>query len=81
MPNRAVQNSHAADDGVIDRKEQKQINRAKSEALHSRHRGVMGYGSARSAVWAKDGIRSRIRRTTDKIRGKKGRDQTIKSEA
>lgn len=81
MPHRAEVNAHANDDGVIDRKEQKQIDKAKNEALHSRHRGVMGYGGARSAVWAKDGIRDRIRRTTAKIRGKKGRDQTIKSEA
>ncbi|SPO27403.1 uncharacterized protein UTRI_10520 [Ustilago trichophora] len=81
MPNRAVENAHANDDGVIDRKEQKQIDKSKRDALHSRHRGAMGYGGARTAVWAKDGIRDRIRRTTDKIRGKKGRDQTIKSEA
>ncbi|KIS69626.1 uncharacterized protein UMAG_02161 [Mycosarcoma maydis] len=81
MPNRAVENSHANDDGVIDRKEQKQIDRSKREALHSRHRGAMGYGGARTAVWAKDGIRDRIRRVSSKISGKKGRDQTIKSEA
>ncbi|KAJ9480274.1 hypothetical protein PHBOTO_003500 [Pseudozyma hubeiensis] len=81
MPNRAVENSHANDDGVIDRKEQKQIDKSKREALHSRHRGAMGYGGARSAVWAKDGIRDRIRRVSSKISGKKGRDQTIKSEA
>ncbi|PWY97616.1 hypothetical protein BCV70DRAFT_208454 [Testicularia cyperi] len=81
MPNRAVKNSHADDDGVIDRKEQKEIDKAKREALHSRHRGVMGYGSARSAVWAKDGIRNRIRRASHKLRGTKERDQTIKSEA
>lgn len=81
MPNRAEKNSHANDDGVVDRKEQKEINKAKRDALHSRHRGVMGYGTARSAVWAKDGIRSRIRRASHKIRGTKERDQTIKSEA
>lgn len=81
MPNRAVENSHANDDGVIDRKEQKQIDRSKKEALHSRHRGAMGYGGARSAVWAKDGVRDRIRRVSAKLTGKKGRDQTIKSEA
>ncbi|SJX62547.1 uncharacterized protein SRS1_13394 [Sporisorium reilianum f. sp. reilianum] len=81
MPNRAVENAHADDDGVVDRKEQKQIDRSKREALHSRHRGAMGYGGARTAVWAKDGIRDRIRRASAKITGKKGRDQTIKSEA
>ncbi|TKY86188.1 hypothetical protein EX895_005013 [Sporisorium graminicola] len=81
MPNRAVENSHANDDGVIDKKEQKQIDRSKREALHSRHRGAMGYGQARTAVWAKDGIRDRIRRASAKITGKKGRDQTIQSEA
>ncbi|KAJ1583998.1 hypothetical protein NDA11_002032 [Ustilago hordei] len=81
MPNRAVENAHANDDGVIDREEKKQMERSKKEALHSRHRGAMGYGGARTAAWAKDGVRDRIRRTKDKVLGKKGRDQTIKSEA
>ncbi|EPQ29947.1 uncharacterized protein PFL1_02619 [Pseudozyma flocculosa PF-1] len=81
MPKRAEENAHANDDGVIDSEERKRINKAKSEALHSRHRGVMGYSTARTGVWAKDGVRDRIRRASQKLRGKQTRDQTINSEA
>lgn len=38
----AENNSHANDDGKIDKDEQKQINRAKTKALHSRERGSYG---------------------------------------
>lgn len=65
MPKRAEENAHANDDGVIDSSERKKINKAKSEALHSRHRGVMGYSAARTGVWAKgkfQGIEDRFAR-------------------
>ena len=35
----ARSNAHANDDGVIDKKEQKQIDKAHQKALESRHRG------------------------------------------
>jgi hypothetical protein len=35
----AEQNAHADDDGVVDKHEQKQIDKAKKKALESRHRG------------------------------------------
>jgi hypothetical protein len=53
MPKQAERNAHANDDGIIDRKEQKAINKAKSDALRARHRGIMGYKSARTSKWAK----------------------------
>ncbi len=81
MPKRAELNSHAADDGVIDRHEKKEINRAKTEALHARHRGSHGYSVVRSSVWAKDGLKQRARTISLKLRGKKDRDQTVASEA
>lgn len=84
MPNRAESNAHANDDGVVDRKEQKQIDRAKTEALHSRHRGSHGYAPVRSGVWAKDGIKDRLRRASNSLRGKKDNDSAekkVKSEA
>ncbi|CAO1613689.1 unnamed protein product [Parajaminaea phylloscopi] len=84
MPNRAEVNSHANDDGVIDRKEQKSIDRAKTEALHARHRGSHGYAPIRSAVWAKDGIKDRMRKASNTLRGKKDNDSAekkIQSEA
>ena len=80
MPKLAEQNAHANDDGVVDRAEQKQINRAKTQALHARHRGVMGYSAARGSVWAKDGVKDRARSLKNSIMGKKERDQTVKSE-
>ena len=80
MPKRAEQNSHAADDGVIDKQEQRSIDRAKREALHARHRGVMGYSAVRGGVWAKDGVKERMRKASYKVLGKKERDQTVKSE-
>lgn len=80
MPKLAEQNAHADDDGVIDKDEQRKIDRAKTQALHARHRGVMGYSSARGAVWSKDNARSRVRSLKNTITGKKERDQTVKSE-
>ena len=35
----AEENAHANDDGVIDKHEQKQIDRSHKKALESRHRG------------------------------------------
>jgi hypothetical protein len=81
MAAKAEQNAHANDDGVIDSQEQREIDRAKREALHARHRGIMGYSAVRGGVWAKDGVKDRVRKASMKLRGKKERDQTVKSEA
>lgn len=84
LPKKAEVNSHAADDGVIDRKEQKSIDRAKREALHARHRGAYGYAPVRSGVWAKDGIKDRMRKMSNTIRGKKDNESAekkVKTEA
>lgn len=80
MPKLAEQNAHANDDGVIDKKEQKQIDRAKTKALHSRQRGSHGYAAVRGAVWTKDNAKSRVRSIKNTILGNKERDQTVKSE-
>lgn len=37
----AEKNSHAMDDGVIDKKEQKSLDKAHKKALESRHRGLV----------------------------------------
>lgn len=73
-------NSHADDDGVIDKDEKKRIEKAKTKALHSRQRGSYGYAPVRGAVWSKDNAKSRVRSLKDKITGNKPRDQTVKSE-
>ncbi|KDN40023.1 hypothetical protein K437DRAFT_192864 [Tilletiaria anomala UBC 951] len=80
MPKRAEINSHANHDGVIDRNEKKEVNKAKSEALHARHRGSYGYQVVRTSVWAKDGLKTRARNLSLKLKGKKDRDQTVASE-
>lgn len=41
----AEQNAHAADDGVIDKKEKKQMEKSHKKALESRHRGYVGLQS------------------------------------
>lgn len=84
MPQRAEANAHANDDGVIDRKEQKQIDKAKTQALHSRQRGSHNYTAVRTSVWAKDGVKERLRRASNSLRGKKDIDKQekkVKSEA
>lgn len=53
LPARAEANSHANDDGVITRQERRSINKAKTQELHMRHRGAMGYAPVRTAKWAK----------------------------
>lgn len=80
MPQQAEINSHAADDGVIDRHERSAIRQAKREALHSRHRGSYGYGAVRTAVWAKDSLHSRVHSVKHKITGHAERDQMVMSE-
>lgn len=80
MPMRAEINSHAADDGIIDRHERAEIRRAKREALHARHRGAFGYSAVRSAAWAKDSVKHRLRDTRYKITGHAGREQSVQSE-
>lgn len=84
MPNKAEQNAHANDDGIIDKKEQKEIDKAKTQALHARQRGSHGYTAVRSGVWAKDGLKDRFRRASNSLRGKKDNDSAenkVKSEA
>lgn len=81
LPQRAEENSHANDDGVITRDERKAINKAKTQELHMRHRGAMGYTPVRTAVWAKDGFKSHIKNFGSALFGKEKRDQRIQSES
>ncbi|GAA5828103.1 hypothetical protein JCM11251_002590 [Rhodosporidiobolus azoricus] len=76
----ALENSHASDDGVIDKHEQRQIDRAHKKALESRHRGKMQYAPIRSAVWAKDGAKDRLKGLKDKLTGNSKKEETIATE-
>ncbi|PKI83993.1 hypothetical protein MVES1_002031 [Malassezia vespertilionis] len=80
LPQRAEQNSHANDDGVITRHEKKDINRAQTQELHMRHRGAMGYTPVRVAVWAKDGFKDHMSQLRNTILGKESRDQYVHTE-
>jgi len=74
-------NAHAMDDGVIDKREKQQITQAHKQELRSRHRGIYQSGTARTAVWGKDGIKSRFSRIKDKITGKETHEKSVESEA
>ncbi|BGO94717.1 hypothetical protein NBRC10512_007335 [Rhodotorula toruloides] len=76
----AETNAHANDDGVIDKEEQKQIDRAHKKALESRHRGKMQFRPYRTAVWAKDGLKDRARGLKDKLTGGGKKEETIATE-
>ena len=81
LPNRAEVNSHANDDGVITRSERREMNRLFTRELHMRHRGIMGYTPVRTAVWAKDGLKSHVSSLGRSMFGSKDqRDQYIMSE-
>lgn len=81
LPNRAEVNSHANDDGIITRQERKEMNRLQTRELHMRHRGAMGYTPIRTAVWAKDGLKSHMSSLGRHMFGSKDqRDQYVKSE-
>ncbi|QRV98489.1 C2 domain-containing protein [Ceratobasidium sp. AG-Ba] len=73
----AERNAHFADDGVIDKKEQKQLDAAHKRQLHNRQRGIAGLRPYRTAQWMKQGIKSRL--MPKKSSGK--REPTVKSEA
>lgn len=79
LPQQAEINSHANDDGVITRSEQRAIDHARTQQLHMRHRGAMGYTPVRTAVWAKDGFKDHVRNFGQTILGRK-RSQHIESE-
>ncbi|GAA5918640.1 hypothetical protein JCM6882_007890 [Rhodosporidiobolus microsporus] len=76
----ALENSHANDDGVIDKHEQRAIDRAHKKALESRHRGKMQFAPVRSAVWAKDGAKDRLKGLKDRITGNSKKEETVATE-
>ncbi|GAA5990859.1 hypothetical protein JCM10908_000050 [Rhodotorula pacifica] len=78
--NQAQANAHADDDGVIDKEEQRAIDRAHKKALESRHRGKMQLRPYRTAVWAKDGLKDRARSIKDKITGTHRHEETVATE-
>lgn len=73
----AERNADFADDGVIDKKEQKQLDAAHKRQLHNRQRGIAGLRPYRTAQWMKQGIKNRL--MPKKSSGK--REPTVKSEA
>ncbi|GJJ06394.1 hypothetical protein Clacol_000585 [Clathrus columnatus] len=70
-------NAHAGDDGLIDKNEKKAMKKAHKRQLANRQRGIHGFRPYRTAIWMKEGIRSRIVPTKNSER----RDSVVQSEA
>lgn len=76
---RAEKISHFNDDGVIDKEEKKEIKKAKERELHTRHRGNRQFAPVRTAIWTKDGLKTRVKKL---VGGSKGpRQPAVESEA
>ncbi|KAL7409629.1 hypothetical protein BDY24DRAFT_402483 [Mrakia frigida] len=73
----AEKNSHAMDDGVIDKKEAKAIKVADARQQENRQRGVAGFKPYRTAKWMKEGLKARL--TPSKSSNK--REPMVQSEA
>ncbi|KAF8749825.1 Protein kinase C conserved region 2 (CalB) [Rhizoctonia solani] len=73
----AERNAHFADDGVIDKREKKELDAAHKRQLHNRQRGIAGYRPYRTAQWMKQGIKRRLmpKKSSSK------REPTVNSEA
>ncbi|KAF8513153.1 hypothetical protein BU17DRAFT_77267 [Hysterangium stoloniferum] len=71
----AEKNSHANDDGVIDKEEKKAIARAHKRQLANRQRGIHSFRPYRTAVWMKQGLKKRIMPTKASTR-----EPTVQSE-
>jgi hypothetical protein len=56
----AERNAHAMDDGVIDSKEKKEIDRAHKRQLENRQRGISGFAPYRTFQWMKAGVKHRL---------------------
>ena len=56
----ASRNAHFEDDGVIDKREKKELEAAQKRQLHNRQRGIAGLRPYRTAQWMKQGIKSRL---------------------
>ncbi|GAA5969047.1 hypothetical protein JCM11641_007450 [Rhodosporidiobolus odoratus] len=76
----AIINSHANDDGVIDKREQRAIDEAHRKALESRHRGKMQFRAVRTYTWAKDGAKDRLKGVKDKLTGHSHKEETVATE-
>ncbi|KZV88102.1 hypothetical protein EXIGLDRAFT_839449 [Exidia glandulosa HHB12029] len=73
----AEKNSHAEDDGVVDKQERKEINNAKKRQLENRQRGIAGYKPYRTMKWMGQGLKSRLLPSSSSTK----REPAVKSEA
>jgi len=73
----ANQNAKADDDGVIDKEEQKQIDKSHKMQLRSQHRGVYQSGTARTAIWTKDGVTKRMNKVKNLLTGKNQHQKSV----
>ncbi|KIY63684.1 hypothetical protein CYLTODRAFT_493697 [Cylindrobasidium torrendii FP15055 ss-10] len=73
----AERNSHANDDGVIDKDEQRALDKAHKRQLANRQRGINGFRPYRTGIWMKEGIKSRLM----PAKGSAKREPAVQSEA
>jgi len=67
--------------GEVDQKEKKDLEEERKHQLAMRHRGVMQFQPARTALWSKEGVKARARKVKNAITGNKDREPTVESEA
>ncbi|KEP50963.1 hypothetical protein V565_070100 [Rhizoctonia solani 123E] len=73
----AERNAHFEDDGVVDKREKKELDAAHKRQLHNRQRGITSYRPYRTAQWVKQGIKSRLMPKKSSAK----REPNVKSEA
>jgi len=73
----AEKNAHAMDDGIIDKQEEKDIERAHKRQMYNRQRGLAGFRPYRTWQWMKQGVKSRVMPSKSSSK----REPIVKSEA
>lgn len=71
----AERNTHAYDDGVVTKEEEKALEEAHKRQLHNRHRGIAQFRPYRTAIWMKQGVKDRV--IPKKKTGKRERRSTV----
>jgi hypothetical protein len=70
-----------ADGAPPSKAQQKEVDQERAHQLAMRHRGVMQFAPARTALWSKQGIKSRASRLKAKITGDSTREPTAGAES
>ncbi|EPQ58830.1 hypothetical protein GLOTRDRAFT_54343 [Gloeophyllum trabeum ATCC 11539] len=77
----AERTAQVKENGEDDRKVKQGIEEERKHQLAMRHRGVMQFKPARTALWSKEGIKKRAKSIKNTITGNKDREPTVETEA